>query len=387
MAMSSVDKIPITMITGFLGSGKTTLIRQLFAQRDASARWAIIVNEVGAVPVDGALFRQDLSSEEVRIFEAAGGCVCCVTKDALESALEQLWKDHREGCRLSRVIVEPSGVGHPTAIVDQINEKPWQDRFEVEGILCLVDPSRLHEDRLYKSWMFKDQLILAGAVLAAKADLASEETLQAFYAWAESLYPPKALIGEVHQGRIKGEALTSLLSLSWRPLANLAEVAHREQMENEKKGVLKTVQHWLKKPLKPQPLTLTRPRIGGCLLGVRRLTHAAHGFNGCGWIFPKERSFDRAQLVPFLRSIKKKWPQLERFKGFFHLIEEGRSGWIGVDYAHPHFSLEENAAYRQDSRLEVLLHQEETLDYDAVWETMGRLLEGCCLKEEKGSSV
>lgn len=95
------------LITGFLGSGKTTSILHLLANKDPAEKWAVLVNEFGEVGIDGAL----LADSGAMIKEIPGGCMCCVNGLPMQVGLNTLLRQGKP----DRLLIEPTGLGHPEA--------------------------------------------------------------------------------------------------------------------------------------------------------------------------------------------------------------------------------------------------------------------------------
>jgi G3E family GTPase len=102
-----LQNIPTHVIAGPLGAGKTSLIRQLLAQRPANERWAVLINEFGQIGLDAALLSRD--DDGIAIGEVAGGCLCCVNGMPFQVGLGRLLRKARP----DRLFIEPSGLGHP----------------------------------------------------------------------------------------------------------------------------------------------------------------------------------------------------------------------------------------------------------------------------------
>ena len=136
---SGLDLIPVNLITGFLGVGKTTAIRHLLANHPADQKWAVLVNEFGEVGVDGAL----LAEQGVVIQEVAGGCLCCVAAPAFTTGLNRVIRQHRP----DRILIEPSGLGHPAQVLDTLTGPLYAGTLEVRATLCLMDARHLSSPR------------------------------------------------------------------------------------------------------------------------------------------------------------------------------------------------------------------------------------------------
>ncbi len=111
--------IPTHLIGGPLGAGKTSLIRDLLAQKPAHERWAVLLNEFGQIGLDAALLSTD--ADGVALGEVAGGCLCCVNGVPFQVGLGRLLRKAKP----DRLLIEPSGLGHPLQLLAQLGEAPW----------------------------------------------------------------------------------------------------------------------------------------------------------------------------------------------------------------------------------------------------------------------
>lgn len=191
--MTDLAKTPVTVITGFLGSGKTTLIRHLMSQAQGR-RFAILVNEFGTVGVDGDILKScaDEACPEQNIIELANGCICCTVADDFVPTIERLMAlpnkpDH--------ILIETSGLALPKPLLKAFDWPPIRSRITVDGVIALADAEAVaagrfapDEDAVQRqreadgsidhetplSEVFEDQLACADLVLLTKADLAGE---------------------------------------------------------------------------------------------------------------------------------------------------------------------------------------------------------------------
>lgn len=194
----NLDKIPVTVITGFLGSGKTTLIRHLMANPQGK-RLAILVNEFGTLGVDGAILKScaDANCPEENIVELANGCICCTVADDFIPTVEALLA---LPTRPDHIVIETSGLALPKPLLKAFDWPAIRSRITVDGVVTLADaeavaagrfapdpaavdaqraadPSLDHETPL--SEVFEDQIACADIILLSKADLAGEAGLAA----------------------------------------------------------------------------------------------------------------------------------------------------------------------------------------------------------------
>lgn len=123
-----LSHIPTHLIAGPLGAGKTSLIRQLLAHKPAGERWAVLINEFGQIGLDAALLTTD--AQGVGLAEVPGGCLCCVNGAPFQVGLARLLRQSKP----DRLLIEPSGLGHPVELLRQLGEAPWR------GVLALQPP-------------------------------------------------------------------------------------------------------------------------------------------------------------------------------------------------------------------------------------------------------
>lgn len=182
------------LVTGFLGVGKTSTVQHLLRGRPEGERWAVLVNEFGEAGVDGSL----LSADGVMVQEVAGGCLCCVAAPLFTTGLNRLIRQHRP----DRILIEPSGLGHPAQVLETLTGPLYAGVLEVGATLCLLDARHLASPRHRDHPNFIDQVHLADVLIANKCDLYSDADRVAFETFAASLDPPRARVGMVEFGRV-----------------------------------------------------------------------------------------------------------------------------------------------------------------------------------------
>jgi cobalamin biosynthesis protein CobW len=196
--MSDLSKIPVTVITGFLGSGKTTLIRHLMMNPQGK-RLAVLVNEFGTVGVDGDILKScaDDNCPVENIVELANGCICCTVADDFIPTIEALMAMPQ---RPDHILIETSGLALPKPLLKAFDWPAIRSRITVDGVIALadaeavaagrfapdvaaVDAQRAADDSLDHetplSEVFEDQISCADIILLSKADLAGEAGLAA----------------------------------------------------------------------------------------------------------------------------------------------------------------------------------------------------------------
>jgi cobalamin biosynthesis protein CobW len=188
--MNAPARIPATIVTGFLGAGKTTLIRNLVANANGK-RIAIIVNEFGDMGFDGALLSDcgDPACAPDEVVELTNGCICCTVADEFLPAMEKLLArspapDH--------IVIETSGLALPQPLVRALAWPDVRHRVTVDGVVTVVDapavaegrfapeaapadPARQHDDPVEE--LFEDQVRCADLVVVSKTDLVDASAL------------------------------------------------------------------------------------------------------------------------------------------------------------------------------------------------------------------
>ena len=139
-------KIPVTIVTGFLGSGKTTLISGLL-KKNPSRRLAVLVNEFGEVSVDGTLLRAAGEECGVEIHDLPNGCICCTIKDDFLPIMSQLRKRKEE---IDHVLIETSGLALPTPVMRALAWPEVRNDFQLDAVLAVVDTPQLLAGNLEK---------------------------------------------------------------------------------------------------------------------------------------------------------------------------------------------------------------------------------------------
>ena len=160
----------VNAICGFLGAGKTTLMRRIIAERAWQESMAVIVNEFGAVGIDGAI----LSGTNVDMVEISSGCICCTLKGSLVNALEEL----RDEKGVERVVIEATGVAQPAEMLDVLADPALRDSIIVGPMVTVVDAAHFSRLRGILGRFYAEQVERADVVVLNKTDLTSTEQLE-----------------------------------------------------------------------------------------------------------------------------------------------------------------------------------------------------------------
>lgn len=190
----NIHNVPTNIISGFLGVGKTTAILNLFANKPASEKWAVLVNEFGKIGIDGRVYK----ANGIEVKEIPGGCMCCAQGLPLQVAVNRLLRETQP----DRLIIESSGVGHPGGVIDTLKGEGFKNVLLLKAGICLVDPRHLQDPEYQNNELFKEQLQLCDVLIANKTDLSSIEALQVFFNLTESFLPAKEFIATCTNGQL-----------------------------------------------------------------------------------------------------------------------------------------------------------------------------------------
>ncbi|SDJ80822.1 GTPase, G3E family [Pseudomonas delhiensis] len=304
-----LEQIPTHVIGGPLGAGKTSLIRDLLAQRPAGERWAVLVNEFGQVGLDAALLATD--ADGVAIGEVAGGCLCCVNGAPFQVGLARLLRKARP----QRLFIEPSGLGHPRTLLRQLGEAPWRGVLAPQPLLLVLDAAALAAGASLPEAQ-RDALADAALLVLNKSeglDEAARERLQADLPALPQVW--------TEQGRLPFARLPFV--------ANIGSDAAAE----------------LPAPMAELPVLLTRA-------APLRQVHSEGGRQAVGWRLHADWRFRRAAVEAWLAGLG----GLLRAKAVLH-CEDGWQACNRLTGAEPW----QPSAWRRDNRLELIFDAEQDL--------------------------
>ncbi len=204
-------KIPVTLITGFLGSGKTTLIGRLLKHPEMD-RVAVVINEIGEVGIDHDLV--SMSSESVSLL--ANGCLCCTVRTDLQETLRELFGDRRAGRipDFERVMIETTGLADPGPVVQTLaSDTMLGAHYRLDGVVTLVDAVN-GSSQLESFPEPERQLALADRVFITKADLATPTAIDTLTQAIAAINPGadirRSLMGDIHPRELTGLGLASV---------------------------------------------------------------------------------------------------------------------------------------------------------------------------------
>ncbi len=319
-----MNKILTNIVTGFLGVGKTTVIQHLLSQKPKEERWAVLVNEFGEIGIDSNLYAENnVSQKGVTISQVPGGCMCCANGLPMQMALNLLLARSKP----HRLLIEPTGLGHPKEVLSILTGEYYRESLSLQATLTVVDSRKLQLERYTSNATFNEQLEIADVVIANKADLYAEEDFPRLLDYIDGLSGlDSKLIYQVQHGEVELEWLSRSISKETigaiKPTANNATIS------------------------------FLPPDIKIPIEGFISRENQGDGFFSRGWVFSREWSFNRQELLSLIYSI-----DVERLKGVFNTTD-GVIGFNMVDGVLSQKRLESIA----DSRVELISINKKDLD-------------------------
>ncbi len=313
--------VPVNVITGFLGVGKTSAILHLLAQKPAYETWAVLVNEFGEIGVDGSLFKGEHSEDKgIFVREVPGGCMCCAAGLPMQIALSQLLAVANP----DRLLIEPTGLGHPKEVLDSLSAKHYQNILSLQKTITLIDSRKLRDLRIVQNDTYNQQIDVADTIVGNKVDLYSSDDKRSLLSYVRKRGKSESNVIFANQGQI--------------PLSELDGAATYRSSALH--------QHSDESGTNPIASDLPIPECG-----FIKATNEAEGFRSAGWRFASDKVFDRDKLSSLLAGIS-----AERIKAVF-ITSTGIFGYNATPDALTEIELDDCL----ESRLEIISGETDDL--------------------------
>ncbi|MGW8463872.1 CobW family GTP-binding protein [Pseudomonas sp. CLCA07] len=308
-----LQNIPTHVIAGPLGAGKTSLIKHLLTQRPVGERWAVLINEFGQIGLDAALLTSD--ADGIALGEVAGGCLCCVNGAPFQIGLGRLLRKAKP----DRLFIEPSGLGHPVRLLEQLREAPWVGVLSVQPCVLVLDAQALAAGKPLPEAQ-QEALNSGGLLVLNKAEGLDFDDRQRIAAQL----PP----GPLYWTQQAQLPLSNLPGLHARAVAGVDNFV-------APKGLAQMPAIWTDPAL---PICLSQEQEGGWSIG---------------WRWHPSQTFDAALIGQWLESLS--W---RRAKLVIHSVD----GWVSAN-ALDNSELEwKPSEWRQDSRIELIFSESQEVD-------------------------
>jgi G3E family GTPase len=196
------ERLALTLVTGFLGSGKTTLIRR-FVETDEGSDTGIIVNEFGETGVDHALFVH--AAEQVELVD--GGCLCCAKRADVAEAMYRLVQMARGGKEFRRAVLETSGLADPAPVIATLANDPWlRSHVRLASVVAVVDALSGIRN-LTNQPEARRQISIADTIVVTKGDMRNACTFQEIVSAIREISPDARVLDSQDPGFDAGEVL------------------------------------------------------------------------------------------------------------------------------------------------------------------------------------
>ncbi|MGG6107835.1 CobW family GTP-binding protein [Pantoea allii] len=302
----------VNLLTGFLGSGKTTTLLHLLAHKPEEENWAVLVNEFGEVGIDGAL----LANSGAILKEIPGGCMCCVNGLPMQVGLNRLIKQNKP----DRLLIEPTGLGHPRQLLQMLTSPVYQPWLELQATLTLLDARQLNDERVAKNENFRDQLAAADIIVGNKRDRWSEADRQRLEQWLAAHQDDRQFVTAEF-----GQIPLALLDRPRGKARAIPHTAHHHHHSAPASGI-------------------AAMRLDGHATW-RRAVNQGQGYVACGWIFDDETVFDTLPLLEWARLAP-----VDRVKGVLRIAE----GAVSINRQGEDVHIEILGSTPPDSRVEMI---------------------------------
>ncbi|MFK4000516.1 CobW family GTP-binding protein [Psychrobacter namhaensis] len=353
------QNIPCTLVTGFLGAGKTTVINQLLAIKPADARWALLINEFGRIGIDGALLAssQDRTIEQndIAIREVSGGCICCTSQLPLQIAISRLLSDHHP----QRLLIEPTGLAHPRELIRQLGAPHWQTALKMQAVITVLSGMQWQQDKYRNHKGFQAHVRDADVLVINRYAQLSSSEKHALQQWIAKLNSQVNIIWAVSE-QIPSDTTN----------ASNAYLAALGTQLNAPSHIL--AQHRTVNISRPQPSSVSFQPLNTALSSISPLNPAQANNDAetssdlelpyryhekqqdlqlAGWRLPVQYVLQAEDLQEWLLTL----PSWQRIKGVVHTSD----GWLQINFT-PDSLTTSTISPQVDSRLEVILQLDDS---------------------------
>lgn len=302
-------KTKVDIISGFLGSGKTTLIKKLMAEKLQDEKLVIIENEFGEIGIDGSILKE--SGIEVK--EINSGCICCTLVGDFGTSIEEVLHKYKP----DRIIIEPSGVGKLSDILKACDSLSSKDLLTINMVITVVDILKYKMYILNFGEFYENQIKHAKTIILSRSQKAEADKLVKFTGELGKLNPKANIITTPWEELNAGQIISA------------AEQNGSAVLEQQIKKVV------LKRHVHPE----------GCKCGCKGIQHTQHNADEFFEVWGAEtpKTYDAATLKKILESLGNtgRYGNILRAKG---IIQSDRSNWVQFDYVPGEFEIKDSGA-------------------------------------------
>ncbi|WP_346342171.1 CobW family GTP-binding protein [Psychrobacter sp. BI730] len=370
------QNIPCTLVTGFLGAGKTTVINQLLASKPNDERWALLINEFGRIGIDGALLASsqdnDLEQKNIAIREVSGGCICCTSQLPLQIAISRLLSDHHP----QRLLIEPTGLAHPRELILQLSAPHWQTALKMNAVITVLSGEQWQQIKYRDHDGFQAHVRDADVLIINRYVQLNTSKEQALLEWITKLNSQIKIIwaasgltasettdsSDVHSSDglvadgLVADAYSKTLNDQLNQPSSIISNQRKVSISNPKKsmiGLQSQASSLATVPSSSSSTDETKAQASADSDLPYRYHEEQQDFQLAGWRLPAHYVLDADDLQDWLLAL----PNWQRIKGVVHTSD----GWMQINF-NPGSLTTRTIDPQTDSRLEIILQLDNTVD-------------------------
>ncbi len=373
------QNIPCTLVTGFLGAGKTTVINQLLATKPDDERWALLINEFGRIGIDGALLASsqdnELEQKNIAIREVSGGCICCTSQLPLQIAISRLLSEHHP----QRLLIEPTGLAHPRELILQLSAPHWQTALQMNAVITVLSGEQWQQIKYRDHDGFQAHVRDADVLIINRYTQLDTSEKQALVEWITKLNSQVKIIWSVSgltaseatdspdkfvANKLVADAYSSTLNDQLNQPSSIISNQRKVSISNPQKsmiGLQSPANSLAAAPSSSSSTDESEAQANPQTSADNDLPYRYHeeqqDFQLAGWRLPAHYILNADDLQNWLLAL----PNWQRIKGVVHTSD----GWLQINF-NPGSLTTKTIDPQTDSRLEIILQLGNTVDTNAI---------------------
>ncbi|WP_227511176.1 CobW family GTP-binding protein [Psychrobacter sp. P11G3] len=380
------QNIPCTLVTGFLGAGKTTVINQLLATKPDDERWALLINEFGRIGIDGALLASsqdnELEQKNIAIREVSGGCICCTSQLPLQIAISRLLSEHHP----QRLLIEPTGLAHPRELILQLSAPHWQTALKMNAVITVLSGEQWQQIKYRDHDGYQAHVRDADVLIINRYTQLNTSEKQVLVEWIAKLNSQVKIIwdaseltaseaidsSDVHSSdkfvanKLVADASLSTLNDQLNQPSSIISNQRKVSISNHQKsmiGLQSQANSLATVPSSSSFTDETKAQTSADSDLPYRYHEEQQDFQLAGWRLPAHYILNADDLQNWLLALLS-W---QRIKGVVHTSD----GWLQINF-NPGSLTTRTIDPQTDSRLEIILQLGNTVDTHAADKAIGK---------------
>ncbi|MFP3455752.1 GTP-binding protein [Psychrobacter sp. SIMBA_152] len=369
------QNIPCTLVTGFLGAGKTTVINQLLATKPDDERWALLINEFGRIGIDGALLASsqdnELEQKNIAIREVSGGCICCTSQLPLQIAISRLLSEHHP----QRLLIEPTGLAHPRELILQLSAPHWQTALKMNAVITVLSGEQWQHIKYRDHDGFQAHIRDADVLIINRYTQLDTSEKQALLEWITKLNSQVKIIWAASgltaseatdssdkfvANKLVADAYSSTLNDQLNQPSSIISNQQKVSISNPTKSMI-GLQSQASSLAAAPSLSSSTDETDTQASANSDLPYRYHeeqqDFQLAGWRLPSHYILNSDDLQNWLLAL----PNWQRIKGVVHTSD----GWLQINF-NPGSLTTRTIDPQTDSRLEIILQLDNAVDTNAA---------------------